>query len=179
MRAKEFIIEDDHIVYHGGTYSGDTDYDPDIIGEPGDLRPMGIGLYAAATPGHAERYVKYSENSKVHKFKVSPNAKLYPWGGAAWRELSTDQQDYWRELSDNIQQEFIKHNLVKKEFGKNDKYYHWTTTIGMGGHQHNGEKIRQLLVSLGIDGARSILPSELIEYVFYNPKVLIPIKDKK
>lgn len=92
MKIIEIIVEavdgkEDFHVYHGGSYSG-GDYNPNNIGEPGSLRPLGKGLYTAITPEHAGIYVKYAVNGKVTKFKVSNNAVIYPWGREAWNELS-------------------------------------------------------------------------------------------
>jgi hypothetical protein len=174
MRAHEFILEaDDHYVYHGGTYSGNEgDYDSNIRGEPSSTRPLGVGLYAAGSEKHAGLYVQYRSGAKIHKFKVSPTAKLYPWGNDTWQTLSDDEKTYWRNQSRNIQDEFIKRGILKS------KNMHWTDAISSSGYIRDRDSVRKLLVSLGIDGSYTQLPNDLIEYAFYNPAVLTPSETK-
>ena len=174
MRAHEFITEkEDHYVYHGGTYSGDdNDYDPSIRGEPSSTRPLGVGLYAAGTPSHAGLYVQYRSGAKIHKFKVSPSAQLYPWGNDTWTELSDGEKTFWRTKSKEVQAEFIKRGIMRPAF-------HWTDAISLGGVISNRDSVRKLLASLGIDGSYTVLPNDMIEYAFYNPSVLTPVKEKQ
>lgn len=159
----------DTFVYHGGSYAG-GDYNPHMHGEPGSLRPLGKGLYAAATSGHAQLYVKYAGDSgKVTKFKVDPNAVIYPWGALSWRALSPDDQTEWRAKSAEIQKAFEQAGLVKLDRFRN-KYHHWQDAV----LNNSTDQMRQILVSAGVDGARQDLGDGMVEYVFYNTKVLTP-----
>lgn len=161
------IIEsaEDRIVYHAGTYTG-GEYDPSMVGEPGDIRPLGKGIYAAKTKNHAERYLKYVSGSTIKKFKIADDAQIYPWGGAAWNSLSTAEQEKWRVKSNEVQEAFEEAGFVKKWL--DGTYKPWTESVG----NRPTEEMRKLLVSLGVDGAFSILPSDMTEFVFYNTAAL-------
>ena len=169
------LIEDDNDmhVYHGGSYRG-GDYNPNMKGEPGNIRPLGKGIYTAITPNHAQMYVKYAPgNGQVTKFKVDKSANIYPYGGAAWREESAEKQDWWRNKSKEIQQEFEKKNLVTfNTFRK--AYNDWEDTLSNS--RVNPELVRQTLVQLGIDGTKQVIDTDVVEIVFYNTRVLIPVK---
>ena len=166
------LIEEaeDLYVYHGGTFSGGK-YDPAKVGEPGKLRPLGKGIYAGESPAHAQRYLKYAgPNGTVKKFRVSPSAKLYPWGHYSWKELSTADQEWWSNKSDEVQSAFEKAGKVR--FRQHDKTYApWQDVVsGMSGFWT--DDVRKLLISVGIDGAKQVLQGGMIEYVFYNTSVL-------
>ena len=169
--------DDEEFVYHGGTYTG-GEYNPNRVGEPGNIRPLGKGIYAATTPEHAQRYVKYAGPSgKVQKFRVSKNAKLYPWGGAAWQQLSPEQAEWWRAKAKEVQDAceeagLVKYNTFRKE------YYSWIHALsGMNEFPSSHlEQLRKLLVSHGIDGSRQVI-GDLVELVFYNTSVLQPVND--
>lgn len=157
---------EDKIVYHAGTFSG-GEYDPSKVGEPGDIRPLGKGIYAAKTKEHASRYLKYVTDSTVKIFKVSENARLYPWGNEAWQSVSSQEQQDWREKSAEVQKAFEKQGLVKKS-RFNDTYGRWIDAVLFS----PTENMRKFLVSLGVDGAFTHLPNDQVEYVFYNTNVL-------
>lgn len=165
---------DDMHVYHGGSYRG-GDYNPKMVGEPGNIRPLGQGIYAANTPNLAQLYVKYAgENGKVTKFKVDKSAKIYPYGGRAWRETSPEQQEWWKNKSTEIQQAFEKKNLVTySSFRK--EYNSWVDALSS---RTNPELVRQTLVQLGVDGTKQVIDDGVAELVFYNTKVLIPVETK-
>jgi len=164
--------EDDY-VYHGGSYAG-GEYNPSKVGEPGNIRPLGVGIYAAKTPEHAQLYVKYAgSNGAVKKFKVSKTAKLYPWGADAWSKLTPAEAAQWRAKSAEIQTAFEKANLVKfNTFRK--QYNHWQDAVS-GFGAFDKEQMRKILVSVGVDGAKQILSDDMTELVFYNTSVLTPV----
>lgn len=164
------VEQSDLTVYHGGTYSGGP-YNADMRGEPGNLRPLGKGLYAAETPEHAARYLKYATDSSIKTFKVSPEAKLYPWGGAAWNSVSSVDQEWWRAKSAEVQRAFEKNGLVRKSSFR-DEYGRWNDAIST----RPTDSMRQLLVSLGVDGSVQHIGDGMIEYVFYNTDVLKLVK---
>lgn len=173
MRVVDILRESDsdHYVYHGGSYKG-GDYNPSRVGEPGNIRPLGKGLYAAATPEHAQLYVRYGgDNGAIQKFVVDPKARLYPWGGAAWRELSPDQADWWRAKAAEIQQAFEQAGLVRKNY--RNEFKSWPDALSQG--DGDTERMRQVLASLGVDGSRQVLGDGMVEYVFYNTSVLKPV----
>jgi hypothetical protein len=171
MRLYEFILDEaERFAYHGGSYAG-GEYDPNKKGEPGNLRPLGGGLYAAETPEHAQIYVKYGgSNGKVTKFKVNDNARLYPWGGGAWSETSPEEQEFWKEKSKEIQAAFDKENLGYK--GKS-----WQNLVSDISTSGQRDRIRKLLASLGVDGSRQRIGSNMVELVFYNTNVLSPVSE--
>jgi len=174
MRLYELILDEaERYAYHGGSYAG-GEYDFKQRGEPGDLRPLGGGLYAAETPEHAEMYVKYAGPSgKVTKFRIDDNAKLYPWGGGAWNEASPQEQEFWKAKGPEIQEAFDKARLGYK--GKA-----WYNIVSdFSNRRDTREVIRKLLVSLGIDGSRQRIGDNMVELVFYNTNVLIPVTENK
>ena len=164
----------DQYVYHGGTYKG-GEYNPHARGEPGDLRPMGRGIYTGATEGHAGLYTKYATNGTVQKFRIKKGAKIYPFNGAAWRASSPSEQTFWKEKSKEIQVAFEQAGLVRKNTFSGE-YYAWSLAVSTTHDNKTRELIRQKLVELGIDGAKEILHPEIgmIEFCFYNTNVLIP-----
>ena len=179
MKIRDIIeeVEEPMHVYHGGSYSG-GDYNPHSVGEPGNLRPLGKGLYTAITPEHAGIYVKYAgEGGKVTKFQVSSTAKIYPWGRAAWEELSEAEAAWWRAKSKEIQKAFEEAGLVRYD-DLNKEYRSWSLVVS-GSSMHNGgrDSVRQLLVKCGIDGSKEVLGNGMVEIVFYNVGVLTPVNN--
>lgn len=178
---RQFLLQEtesedspDEFVYHGGSYKGGP-YQAHRVGEPGDLRPMGRGLYTAATEHHAGRYTKYAQDGTVTKFRIAKGAKIYPFNGAAWRASSPTEQQYWRSKSAQIQKAFEEAGLVRWDRFRNE-YYAWSLAVSQStGPQR--EQIRQLLVKLGVDGGKEIIDPEhnVVEIVFYNTDVLIPM----
>jgi hypothetical protein len=153
-------------VYHGGTYKGGK-YNIMSKGEPGDLRPLGYGIYAGHSYDHAARYLKYVEGSTVQIFKVPEDATIIPWGGWAWKHLTAEERNWWNEKYDEIQKAFEENGLTKESFGK---MLPWEHTVS--DRTFDRDAARKLLVSLGIDGAAQDLGEGYIEYVFYNPEIL-------
>ena len=172
---KTFLTEsknDPLYVYHGGTYSGGN-YDPYAVGEPGNLRPMGSGIYAGDTEHHASRYLKYSgESAKVHKFEVHPSAKIFPMNGKAWHMETPEMQSIWREKSLAIQKDFQDQGLVRKSpFGR---WGHWAEQMSYTKSIPEREQMRSILLKHDIDGAKQVFSDEPggTEYAFYNTNVL-------
>lgn len=159
-------------VYHGGTFTG-GDYNPYAVGEPGNLRPMGGGIYAGDTEYHASRYLQYgSESAKVHKFEVHPDASIFPMNGKAWHMESPEMQAHWRDKSLAIQKDFQDQGLVKQSpFGH---WGHWASQMSYTKSVPEREQMRSILLKHGIDGAKQVFSDEPggTEYAFYNTKVL-------
>lgn len=159
-------------VYHGGTYSG-GEYNPYAVGELGNIRPMGGGIYAGDTEYHASRYLKYGkESAKVHKFEVDSGASIFPMNGKAWNMETPEMQSHWREKSLAIQKDFQDHGLVRQSpFGH---WGHWASQMSFSKSVPEREQMRQILLKHGVDGGKQVFGDEPggTEYAFYNTNVL-------
>lgn len=168
MKIRELFENKERYAYHGGTYAG-GEYEPWRRGEPGNIRPLGSGLYAAETPDHAHMYVKYAgDNGKVRKFRIADDAKLYPVGRTAWNACSAEEQEFWKSKSNEVQEAYKNSGVP----GSERRY--WQDELAMNS---NRDFIRKLLVSMGVDGARQDLNNGMVELVFYHTGVLEPVSD--
>lgn len=159
-------------VYHAGTFTG-GEYKPYAVGEPGNLRPMGSGIYAGDTEYHASRYLKFGgENAKIHKFEVHPDANIFPLNSMAWHKESPEKQIHWREKSLAIQKDFQDQGLVKRSpFGN---WGHWASQLSYTKSVPERERMRSVLLKHNVDGAKQVFSDEPggTEYAFYNMSVL-------
>ena len=165
MRASQFIFKESTnngliTVYHGGRPF--KEWNPNTIGSGEGMGwlALGPGLYAGSTTNLGKLYVKYGGDSgKLSALIIDATNVINPS-----RKMSPEHLAAYEKASIELNKLGLR-----------------TTTLGVKSAmrqapRHLWQKIRQILISCGIDGMYEILDKDIIEYAIYNPNIIKSIK---